>query len=93
MGVLKAAYEIIQKWRMEGKSEREIADIIEKASDKATVRNPAIKDRKQKQRVLGRENRKTTNNWRKMHGLPMKRGNRNGRKRKTNGDSNDTDIS
>lgn len=46
-----------------GKTENEISSIIEAAADKATA-NPD---------VTKNENRKNTNNWRKMHGLPMRR--------------------
>lgn len=40
-----------------------------------------------------RKIRKTSNNWRKMHGLPMRRRKRNGRRRKADGYSKDADVS
>jgi SOS response regulatory protein OraA/RecX len=40
-----------------------------------------------------RKIRETTNNWHKMHGLPMRRRKRNGRRRKADGYSKDEDVS
>lgn len=104
MEILKG---IIDRFRAMGKSEKEISDIIETATDKATAnpdvtklekpKEPEIKAeiiveactravsqvgatlQKVKTKILKMsslrdvENRKNTNNWRKMHGLPMRR--------------------
>lgn len=68
MGILKG---IIDRFRAMGKTEKEISGIIETAADKATA-NPDV-TKPEKQREPEMENRKNTNNWRKMHGLPMRR--------------------
>lgn len=86
MGILKG---IIDRFRAMGKSEKEISGIIETAADKATVNpdvtfveavlRTGTTLQQAKTAILkmsslrDAENRKNTNNWRKMHGLPMRR--------------------
>ena len=85
MGILKG---IIDRFRAMGKTEKEISGIIETAADKATANPDVTKPEKPKEPEMKIEttaeafveaglrdagNRKNTNNWRKMHGLPMRR--------------------
>lgn len=82
MEFVNAVRGIIEKFRDAGKSEKEISSIIEEATEKATVNRDAIKDRSSQDR----KKRRNTNNWRKMHGMPMRRkwkaGKRNARRKR-----------
>lgn len=78
MGILKG---IIDRFRAMGKSEKEISGIIETAAEafvEAVLRTGTTLQQA-KTAILkmsslrDAENRKNTNNWRKMHGLPMRR--------------------
>lgn len=69
MGILKG---IIDRFRAMGKTENEISSIVEAAADKATVKQAKTAILKMSS-SRNAENRKNTNNWRKMHGLPMRR--------------------
>lgn len=68
---------IICGLKTSGKSEKEIEQIVQQAADKATVgvkTRDAIDALIYAVAVQGRyEARKESNNWRKMHGLPMRR--------------------
>lgn len=67
MGFIDILRGVIEAFRAAGKTEQEITDIIEQASEKATVK-PAVRSYNQFPKT-DRE----TNNWRKLHGLPMRR--------------------
>lgn len=103
MEFINAVKGIIEKFREEGKTEKEISGIVEAAAEKATAnRGNLKKDEKPKSEIKvesiaeafqrlgittkqakeaickmghakGCEERRNTNNWRRMHGLPMRR--------------------
>lgn len=66
MGWIDVLTDMVKGLRATGKSEKEIEAIVEQAAGRASL-EAAV--------------RRESNNWRKMHGLPMRRkgGNRNGR--------------
>ena len=71
MGFVKEVKDIIAKFREKGKKESEISRIIKTAAEKATVNREHLKkDEFPKTEI---EKRRITNNWRRMHGLPMRR--------------------
>lgn len=78
MGILKG---IIDRFRAMGKTEKEISGIIETTAEAfvEAVLQMGTTLQQAKTAILkmsssrDAENRKNTNNWRKMHGLPMRR--------------------
>lgn len=78
MGILKG---IIDRFRAMEKTEKEISGIIETAAEAfvEAVLQMGTTLQQAKTAILkmsssrDAENRKNTNNWRKMHGLPMRR--------------------
>ena len=83
MGIMSIVKSVIEHFRKAGKTEKEISNMIEQAADKATVnkgiaekkeyKKPEIKAKMKMSGSQGCTNRRDTNNWRKMHGLPMRR--------------------
>lgn len=75
MGFIEAVKGIIEKFRAAGKPEMEIADIIERASEKATVRTVihTTNDDRVRIRNPAMNINHEANNWRRLHGLPMRR--------------------
>ena len=63
MGIMSIVKNVIEHFRKAGKTENEISGMIEQAKT-AILKMSSLRDA---------ENRKNTNNWRKMHGLPMRR--------------------
>lgn len=63
-----------------GEAMREIS--IKISADAKEMTNAIIKTTKRLQHALDRINRQNTNNWRKMHGLPMRRKRSRQKKRK-----------
>lgn len=113
---------IISKLRAEGKTEKEVSEIIKRAADAATVKNPENKqipeiriraDTENLQNALMRVGISAkeaiqalqtlykvgkpehSNNWRKYHGLPLKRrgGKRRGRRKGNDTAAKDADVS
>ena len=78
MGILKG---IIDRFRAMGKTEYEILGIDEATAEAfvEAVLQTGVTMKQAKTAILkmsssrNAENRKNTNNWRKMHGLPMRR--------------------
>nr|DAY57879.1 MAG TPA: hypothetical protein [Caudoviricetes sp.] len=78
MGILK---DIIDRFRAMGKTENEISSIVEATAEAFidAVLQMGATLQQAKTAILkisslrNAENRKNTNNWRKMHGLPMRR--------------------
>lgn len=78
MGWIDKVKNIISGLKASGKSRKEIEEIVQQAADKATVRTQDAMDammyaREMMYRHQRQEQRQQANNWRKMHGLPMKR--------------------
>lgn len=79
MGWIEKVKSIICGLKVPGKSEKEIEQIVQQAADKATVGGktevkpipPLFGDEYMKQARY--KARTESNNWRKMHGLPMRR--------------------
>lgn len=113
---------IISKLRAEGKTEKEVSEIIKRAADAATVKNPEIKQIPETRIRADTENLKNalmrvgisakeaisalqtiykagkpehSNNWRKYHGLPLKRrgGKRSGGKTANDRTAKNADVS
>ena len=77
MSFISAVKSIIARFRAIGKSEDEITAIVETAAEKATVNRGCLKqDECPKQKI-----KVDTNNWRKMHGLVMRRKKHEGQRR------------
>lgn len=81
MGWIEKMKSIICNLKASGKSEKEIEQIVQEAADKATV-GGELKSKRQDAAdaltyavaVQARyKARMESNNWRKMHGLPMRR--------------------
>lgn len=75
MGFIEAVKGIIEKFRAAGKSETEIAEFIERASEKATVKAVihSTDDKRAHIRNPAMTVNHEANNWRRLHGLPMRR--------------------
>lgn len=75
MGFIEAAKGIIEKFRAAGMTEGEIADIVERAAEKATVKTgiTAKHEDMTKIRSPAAIGVREANNWRRLHGLPMRR--------------------
>ena len=114
---------IISKLRAEGKTEKEVSEIIKRAADAATViKKPEIKQIPEIRSRADTENLQNallrvgisvkeaiqalqtlykvgeperSNNWRKYHGLPLKRrgGKRRGRRKGNDTTAKDADVS
>ena len=70
MGILKG---IIDRFRAMGKTENEISSIVEAVLQTGVTMKQAKTAILKMSSSRNAENRKNTNNWRKMHGLPMRR--------------------
>ena len=70
MGILKG---IIDRFRAMGKTENEISSIVEAVLQMGTTLQQAKTAILKMSSLRDAKNRKNTNNWRKMHGLPMRR--------------------
>ena len=91
MGWIDVLTDTVKGLRATGKKEREIEEIITTAADKATVGSQRKEVNHKRIWIDGMfyevaaptrdEARTESNNWRKMHGLPMRRkgGKRHGR--------------
>lgn len=66
---------IIAGLRKQGRSEVEVEMIVKRAAEKATVKTvqQPKKEETEELRILERERRQQTNNWRKIHRMPMRR--------------------
>lgn len=80
MGWIEKLKDIICGLKASGKSEKEIEQIVQQAADKATVGGYGIKTQDAVDAFTyavaaqSRYKARTeSNNWRKMHGLPMRR--------------------
>lgn len=81
MGWIEKAKSIICGLKTSGKSEKEVEQIVQEAADKATVGGEPKSKRQDAVDALTYavaaqaryEARTESNNWRKMHGLPMRR--------------------
>lgn len=88
MGWIEMIKDIIGGLRASGKNEKEIEDIVQQASDKATIKagKKEVEGKSERDavdalyyalevmRIASKGQRQQeSNNWRKMHGLPMRR--------------------
>lgn len=67
MGIMSIVKNVIEHFRKAGKTENEISGITGVTAEQVKT---AIMKMCDSQRYTNRQN---TNNWRKMHGLPMRR--------------------
>ena len=75
MGWIEKVKEIIKKLGEFGKSEREIGEVLQRAADAATVikvTTPACIDNVFTKFTTTKD-RRATNNWKRLHGVPMHR--------------------
>lgn len=75
MGFIEAVKGIIEKFRAAGKTEEEITDIVERAAEKATVKTGIMAKHEDVTQIRSPAAIGVTeaNNWRRLHGLPMRR--------------------
>lgn len=127
MGFVEKVKNVISKLRAEGKTEKEVSEIIEQAAEAATVlkkdgisgisgasgenqdsRRRKLQDALLKVGISAKEaltafesiyrlrRQEKSNNWRKYHGLPLKRskgGKRRGDRKRNDSNSENTGIS
>ena len=124
MGFVEKVKNVISKLRAEGKTEKEVSEIIEQAAEAATVlKKTESPEHPEKIKAAGGENlqdallkvgisakealtafesiyrprrQEKSNNWRKYHGLPLKRskgGKRRGDRKRNDSNSENTGIS
>lgn len=105
MGFVEKVKNVISKLRAAGKTEKEVSEIIEQAAEAATV---FLQDALLKVGISAKEaltafesiyrlrRQEKSNNWRKYHGLPLKRskgGKRRGDRKRNDSNSENTGIS
>lgn len=107
MGFVEKVKNVISKLRAAGKTEKEVSEIIEQAAEATTVlKKTESPEHPEKIKAAGGENlqdalfrlrrQEKSNNWRKYHGLPLKRskgGKRRGDRKRNDSNSENTGIS
>lgn len=106
MGFVEKVKNVISKLRAAGKTEKEVSEIIEQAAEAAGGEN--LQDALLKVGISAKEaltafesiyrlrRQEKSNNWRKYHGLPLKRskgGKRRGDRKRNDSNSENTGIS
>lgn len=97
MGFVEKVKNVISKLRAAGKTEKEVSEIIEQAAEAATVLKKTESEALTAFESIYRPRRQEkSNNWRKYHGLPLKRskgGKRRGDRKRNDSNSENTGIS
>lgn len=103
MGFVEKVKNVISKLRAEGKTEKEVSEIIEQAAGGENLQDALLKvGISAKEALTAFESiyrprrQEKSNNWRKYHGLPLKRskgGKRRGDRKRNDSNSENTGIS
>lgn len=103
MGFVEKVKNVISKLRAAGKTEKEVSEIIEQAAGGENLQDALLKvEISAKEALTAFESiyrlrrQEKSNNWRKYHGLPLKRskgGKRRGDRKRNDSNSENTGIS